>query len=238
MQTVAQLATTASGQLNDQYVGREFTRWTRAQLVSYLNMGVAEISGLKPDEFTKHEQITLVEGARQKLASPQRLIGLESNTDGTGITQADVELMRAFGPYTCCAAEVVLDKQGRPVYRVKSYGIDQKATDTFYVDPPVPVGMSDVKVNAVIYAPKVDYSLDEWDEVVDVPDKYIPALIDYMQARAHDIDQESPMAKRNAQDFFRRFYNTMGVKYRAEAAHRAGNINGAVGTGDPRARIA
>ena len=238
MKTVEQYATEASRQLNDQYVGREFTRWTRAQLISYLNYALAEISGLKPDEFTRNETITLAPGARQVLEKPKRLISLDSNTDGTGITQADVELMRAFGPYQCCAAEVVTDRQGRPIYRVKSYGIDQKATDTFYVDPPVPVGMDNVTVQGNVYAPNPEYGLDDWGVSVEIPDKYVPAIIDYMQARAHDIDTESPMAARNAQVHFQRFYNAMGVKYRTEAAHRAGNVNGAVGTGDPRARIA
>jgi hypothetical protein len=132
----------------------------------------------------------------------------------------------------------MLDRNGNPSYRVKSYAYDSKASDTFYIDPPLPKGLNNVKVNAVIYAPNPEYTLDHWGESVDVPDKYIPAIIDYMQARAHDIDTESPMAARNAETHYRRFYNMLGVKYRSEAAHKAGNVEGAVGTGDPRARMA
>jgi len=237
MKTVGQFCTEASGQLNDQYVGREFTRWTRAQLATYLSYAIAEIAGFNPDEFTYTKEITLVPGSRQQLEPPDELISLDSNANGTGITQADIELTRAFSPYECCAGEVVLDAQGNPVYVVKSYSIDQKSANTFYVDPPVPEGMNPV-VTGQVSSLGAGYNLDMWEEPVAVDNKYIPAIIDYMQARAYEIDMESPLSARNSQIHFQRFYQMLGIKYKAEAAQRAGNIGGVVGSGDPRARIA
>jgi len=239
MKTVGKICTDVSAQLNDQATGREFTRWTRALLLSYLNGALTEISSYKPDAFTASVSIPLVAGAKQQLPQDHlRLLSLDTNSNGSGITQADAELMNAFSPYTCCAGEVVFDRNGNVVYTAKSYAIDQRNPKVFYVDPPVPVGVTTATVNGTTYAEPPQYTELEWGTPVNIESKYLENILDYMQARAHDIDMESPMAKRNAQDFFRRFYQAMGVKYRVESAHRAGNVNGAVGDGDPRARIA
>lgn len=239
MKTVAQYATETSGQLNDQFVGREFTRWTRAQLISYLNAALAEIACYRPDAFASYTDITLVPGAKQQLADANStLMSISVNSpDGAGVTQADYELLKVFSSYTCCASNVVLDTQGNPTYTVKSYAIDPKAPATFYVDPPVPEGMENVKVSAQLYGDPPVYSLEKWEVNVAIALKYSAAILDYMMARGFDIDSESPLSRANANSHFQRFYNALGVQYRVESAHRAGNWNGAVGTGDPRARI-
>ena len=237
MKTVGQLVTDVSGQLNDQYLGREFQRWNRARLLSYLVGGMAELLSYKPEAFTKTEAATLVAGARQSLADGYKtIVSVASNIDGSTVTEADFDLLKAFSPYICCAAEVVFDADNNPIYRAKSYAIDPKDPKLFYVSPPVPVGLTPT-INITAIVPPPDYTLADWGVELPFDMKYQENILDYMMGRAFDIDTESAMSRSNADKHLSRFYTAMGVKYRVESAYRAGNYNGNVGDGDPRARI-
>lgn len=236
MKKVREYVTDASYQLNDQRLGREFTRWERARLISYLNDGLAELSCYRPEEFSSLVNLTLVAGHRQSANAPtQRVVSINANADGSFVSEADLDLLRAFAPHNCCAAEVVFDAQGNPYYKARSYCIDPKETRAFYVSPPVPNGLTPTVKATVVTVPA--YTLADWEVDVPVDAKYQTALIDFIQGRAHDIDMESPMARQLADKHLGRFYNMLGVKYRYESAFRAGNWNGMTGDGDPRAHV-
>lgn len=237
MKKVSEYVTQASTQLNDQKPEREFTRWTRALLVNYLNGALTEILSYKPDAFAEETNLTLVAGAKQEISNPSAtLSAVVANSDGSLIGEADLDLLRAYAPFNCCVDDVSFDSFGNPDYRVKSYAIDPKNTSTFYVSPAVPVGLTPV-VRANLIQPPQAYTLTEWDIEVPIEAKYQECILDYMMARAHDIDNESPQAVQNANRLFSKFYNALGVKYKIESAYRAGNYNGQIGEGDPRVRL-
>jgi 6-phosphogluconate dehydrogenase len=237
MKTVGQLVTDVSGQLNDQYLGREFQRWNRARLLSYLVGGMAELLSYKPEAFTKTEAVVLAAGAKQELTDKYKtIVSVASNTDGSTVTEADFDLFKAYSPYSCCAAEVVFDANNNPIYKAKSFAIDPKDPKTFYVSPPVPVGLTPT-INVIAIVPPPEYTLADWGVELPFDMKYQENILDYMMGRAFDIDTESAMSRSNADKHLSRFYTAMGVKYRVESAYRAGNYNGSIGDGDPRARI-
>lgn len=64
--------------------------------------------------------------------------------------------------------------------------------------------------------------------------KFDGDLVDYMMAKAFELDQESAQSRTNSQTLFKKFYDVMGVKYKMESKYRSGNYLGAVGP-DPRA---
>lgn len=239
MKKVSEYVTYASAQLNDQKPEREFTRWTRAFLVNYLNGALTEILSYKPDAFAEETNLTLVAGAKQELSNPgATLSAITANAaDGSLVSEADLDLLRAFSPFNCCADTVTFDNFGNPDYRVKSFAIDPKNTSTYYVSPAVPAGLTPT-VRANVIMPPATYTLDDWDTEVPIEAKYQETIIDYMMARALDIDTESPQSQANANKLFGKFYNALGVKYKVESAYRAGNYNGQIGDGDPRARLA
>lgn len=225
----------ASGQLNDQYVGREYTRWTRAQLLTYFNGALAEIFTYKPETFAAEVSLTLAAGHRQTVAVGRSLVSVNSNANGKMVREADLDLLRAYAPHDCCAAVVMFDANGNPVYNAKSYAIDPKEPRAFYVSPPVPAGITPTVKATVNELPA--YTLADTDVDVAIVNKYQENILDYMQGRAHFIDNESPAARQLANTHFTMFYNALGIKYRIQSAYASGNYNGQVGDGDPRARV-
>jgi hypothetical protein len=226
----------ASGQLNDQATGREYTRWTRARLLSYFNGALAEIFTYKPEVFATEVTLTLAAGHRQITAIGQHLVSINKNTNGKMVSEADLDLLRAFAPHDCCAGVVMFDAQGNPTYAAKSYAIDPKEPRAFYVSPPVPTGLTPT-VQATVNQQPAAYTLADINVDVPIVNKYQENILDYMQGRAHFIDMESPMARQLANTHFTMFYGALGVKYKIQSAYASGNYNGQVGDGDPRARV-
>jgi hypothetical protein len=151
------------------------------------------------------------------------------------IGEADLDLLRAIGPYNCCAGEVVFDASGNPKYKARTYSIDPKETRAFYISPPVPAGLTPVVKATVVTVPT--YTEADWEVEVPIDAKYQSGMIDFIMGRAFDMDIESPMSRSNADKHLGRFYSMLGVKYKYESAFRAGNWNGMVGDGDPRAKV-
>lgn len=246
MKEVGEYVTGASVLLNDQQVGREFTRWSRALLVSFLNDALAEIAAHKPEAFARQEELRLEPGRVQHIESVvgmgneiplgARLVSIDTNADGSTVYEADYDLTQAFAPFNCCDEPLELDRHGRPRYRVVSYSINPRDTKSFTVSPPVPAGLSPV-VRATIVGAIPQYTAQShFSTPVYIEPKYQAAILDYIVGKAFEIDTESPSSRTNADRHLGRFYTMLGVKYRYEAAYRAGNVNGAVGDGDPRSR--
>jgi hypothetical protein len=232
MDTVGQYVTHVSGQMNDQRPSRAFTRWGRGLLLDYLNLGLTEIGAYRPEAFAKDEITTLVAGATQTIDASKTLIGLSSNMDGTPILPGDIEMATAFNAYAICPIEPRIIN-GKANYLVRSFAFDSKNTHKFYVDPPVPKGMT-VQVNATVTGDVPQYTLADWDKPVEMESKFDASLIDYMMAKAFELDMESAQSRTNSQGLFKKFYDVMGVKYRVESKYRSGNYLGEVGP-NPRA---
>lgn len=232
MRTVGQFITHVSTQLNDQRPGRAFTRWGRGLLLEYLNLGIAEISTYRPEAFAKDKELLLKAGASQSVEASETLLSITSNIDGTPINQGDIVMATAFNSYKTC--DSLTFKDGKPNYNVKSYSIDKSNDKKFYVDPPVPNGVT-AKIIASVADQLHDRTLQDWDKDVDVSTKFAASLVDFMLACAYGLDQESPQSRARSDALYRKFYDVMGVKYRQESKYRSGYYLGKVGTGDPQA---
>lgn len=231
MKTVADICEHVSFQLNDQRPHREFSRWGRAIMVEYLNQAIKEIATYKPDAFSETIAVTLKAGRMQQLEGGVTLRGL-IGPDGIPVPESDDGILKGFVRYAPCPPKPRI-VNGRLDYKVKSYSVDSADSSTFYVSPPVPAG-ANVTVRAQVDGRTREYTLADWDEVVKISDKYYNNMLDYMTAKAYRMDAESQVSANEANNLFRLFYQSMGVKYKIEAARNSGYHNGEIGTGDPR----
>lgn len=234
MNTVGQIITHVSGQLNDQGFKLEFVRWTRELQLEYVNQALKEIGAYRPDAFTVTAEITLVAGIKQSVAAYKTLKDLHDG-NGLPIQSGDAAILKSFVGYDYCTPRVQF-KNGAPVYNVKSFAVSGSDIKTFYVSPAVPAGLSP-KVIATLIGEAPELTLADWDTKLEMQDKYYNNLLDFMQARAYELDSESPNSRANSQMYFQRFYSAMGVKYKVDSAVKSGFWKGQVGTGDPRARL-
>ena len=235
METLGYIITHVSGQLSDQRVGSEFTRWTRENLLEYLLEGLKEIGAYRPEAFSVTGVHTLVPGRVQQLANSAVLEAIVANSDNTPAHKSDDKLLKAFGAYGNCVTKTLF-VNGNPTYAVKSYAIDSDNNKIFYVSPPVPAGLT-VTVTATTNVLATRYTLAGWNTQVVLQDKFYNNLIDYMMARAYQKDTESQVSQRQAQTLLQLFYQAMGAKYRIDAGKNSGFYNGEVGTGDSRSIV-
>lgn len=234
MQTVGQYVTHVSTQLNDQRPNRAFTRWGRGLLLEYFNLGMSEIGTYRPEAFASDIDLKLVPGALQSVARGVSLSAISSNKNGPPINKGDITMATAFGAYSPCRSSGISMVKGNATFYVRSYAIDNADSHKFYVDPPVPEGL-DVYVRATVMGAPKEYTLADWNEVVDIQSKYQASLVDYMLACAYGLDQESPESRSHSDRLYKKFYDVMGVKYRQESKYRSGYYLGKVGSGDPQA---
>lgn len=233
MQTVGKIIKHVSGQLNDQQLDREYNRWTRSMLLDALNLALTAIATYRKDAFTGNVTISLVAGSRQASVGYSEIVEIVGNSDGRPAHKADAGILKAFSAYNYCPPKIQF-KNGKPVYAVKSAGVDPTDPKTFYVSPPVPVGLP-VSVIAKVVKNTPVYTLANWDDEIDIDPRYENQIVDFMQARAHELDIESPTAHASSGKFYRQFYQSLGITYKMDSAFGSGFFKGQVGTGDPRA---
>lgn len=233
MNTVGEIVKHVSEQLNDQQLKLEYTRWNRETLLEYMNQALKEIGTYRPDAFVVDQIITLVAGTTQNIGAFKSLKAIHVN--GIPMHATDASLLSAFLPYDYCPPKVTY-KNGTPTYDLKSFAISPHDERTFYVSPPVPAGLVPT-VKATLFGEVPELTLAEWDTELAMSDKYYNNLIDFMLARAYELDSESPNSRANSQMYMSRFYTAMGVKYKVDSAFKSGFYQGQIGTGDPRAVI-
>jgi hypothetical protein len=233
MNTVGGICKHVSEQLNDQTLNREYGRWTRPMLLEYLNQSRKEIAAYRPEAFSTKATIPLVPGTKQKATG---YVDVKNVTQGNiPVPQADAEILKAFAGYDYCPPKLQF-KNGNPVYNVRSFAVDKQDNSVFYVSPPVPAGIA-VSVEVYAVGQVDDLTLADWDKNVLIASKYYNNLLDFMFARAFELDTESAVSASKSNSMFQRFYQAMGVKYKIDAALRSGFYKGETGTGDLRAVI-
>jgi hypothetical protein len=210
--------------------------------------GLKEIATYKPEAFTTTMNVALVPGAYQTVYETETskfgeiknsdftFKSVVSNKDGSAVSSCDLGLLRAYGAYTVCPNTPKVDSYGNSTYKVRTYAKDDNSNNGFYVSPPVPPGVS-AEVVVSITGSGFTPSLANWDKILVLSDKYYNNLIDYMMARAYQRDTESQVAQAQAQRLFSLFYQSMGTKYKFDAARGSGFYEGKVGTGDSRAVV-
>ncbi len=233
MQTVGDYVTHVSSQLNDQRYNRAFTRWGRGLLLEYMNLGLAEIGTYRPEAFPKHLVVALQPGSLQTIDWETDIQAVYSNVGGPRVTRMDQPMADAFEQYDVSPPDVPF-VNGAPQYYVRSYYVNKDNAKVFTVDPPCPVGVS-ASVHVIVQGEIPQYSLTDWDTTLNVSGNYINNLVDFMLAKAYEIDTESISAKQMSQDAYQRFYMGLGVNYKRYAQFQSGYYGGKSGTGDPRA---
>lgn len=234
MQTVGQIATHVSRQMNDQRRGKEFTRWTRTDMLGYLNQGLKEIGAYRPEAYAVTVALALVSGIKQTVPDGGKLRGFAPGAQGNTAHSSDDRLMKAFGAYATCPPRIVM-RNGKVVYAVKTFAVDSIDPKTFYVSPPVPAGLT-ISVQAQVDGTTPEYTLADWNKPVTIVDSFYNNLVDFMMAQAYKMDTESQVSAAASQRLLQLFYQVMGVKYKIDSARNSGYYMGELGTGDPRAK--
>lgn len=134
--SIATLVDDAARELQD----IDHVRWSRADLVDYINQAMFELIRFRPDIVAETVTLNLSEGTRQVVPDDSmQLIELVRNEpSGHAIRYVDERLLSASAP----------NWHGRPASgRIHDYCWDSEQPSTFYVYPPAKSG---TKVQAVV----------------------------------------------------------------------------------------
>ncbi len=232
---VGDIVTYVSGQLNDQGV-TPFVRWTQQDCLDYLNNALIQIGTFRPDAFTSSTTLTLAAGAQQTLPAGFSFLksldynATTSNCPGAPITEANIDILRAFFKKPCGPTGGAAD------YRVTSYAYDQRNPHIYYVSPPVPDDAVGLQVTGTVVSPAPQYLFADIaaNTVVAIDQKYYNTLTSWMFYEAYSVDTESTSSRQSKLDNIGLFYKSLGIEYKQESMYRSGYFLGQRGQGDPQ----
>lgn len=185
------------------------TRWTRPELLGWLNSGQRQCVLIQPNSHADTAVMQLAAGTRQKLPPDgwtlldvYRNMGTNGTTPGRVIRIVSRQVLDAFNPnwHTTTAASVVQNY----IYDIE----DQKA---FYVYPPAD-GTGWVELN---YA-QIPVDLASETNVITLDDVLEPTLIDYVLYRANAKDAEYAPGVQLAQMYWAAFTQALGARDKAQ----------------------
>lgn len=184
-------------------------RWTRAELLAWLNDGLRQIVLLQPNATNTVASVKLASGTRQTLPSGgwlllsvNRNMGLNGSTPGRAIRIVSRRIMDSVRPNW---------HSDQPGVVVENYIYDLQDQTAFYVYPPSP-GNNYVELN---YSKQPD-TLTSENDVIPVFDVYQSILIDYMLYRACSKDAEYAPGVALAQSYAASFIAALGGKETTE----------------------
>ncbi|CAB4135364.1 hypothetical protein UFOVP285_8 [uncultured Caudovirales phage] len=187
-------------------------RWTRAELLDWLNQGQKQIVVMSPSATNKVSVVQLTSGTRQSIPSDGwtlleliRYMGTNGSTPGRAIRVTSRELIDAFNPNWHADA-----KSAAP----KHYIFDAQDQTVFYVYPPSN-GQGYVQLN---YSP-VPPMITSESTVISVSDTFEPALLDYILYRACSKDAEYAPGLQLASGYLSTFMAAMQIKSTSELAN-------------------
>lgn len=184
-------------------------RWTRAELLAWLNDGLRQIVLMQPNATNTVVAVKLVAGTRQKiptdgwlLLTANRNMGLDGTTPGRAIRIISRELLDGFDANWHAAT---------PSDVTKHYLYDLQDQLAFYVYPPS-------KGNNYI---EINYSVQPADltsesQVIPTFPIYQSALVDYILYRACSKDAEYAPGLALAQMYMTTFTAAVGGKEQSE----------------------
>lgn len=191
-------------------------RWTRAELLSWLNDGMRQIVVIQPSASSTTVSKLLSAGTRQMLpADGWLLLHIYRNMGTTGTTPGRVtrivsrEVLDAFNPnwHTDTASA-----------EVKNYLYDVQDQLAFYVYPPN-TGTGYVELN---YSAQPT-NLTSESEVIPIFDIFQQALVDYILFRACSKDAEYAPGLQLAQGYLATFTASVQAKTESEATNNPVN---------------
>lgn len=187
-------------------------RWTRSELLSWLNDGMRQIVLIQPSASSTTVSKQLVAGTRQTLPTGgwlllqmYRNMGTNGTTPGRAIRIVSRELLDNFNPnwHTATAAA-----------EVRNYIYDIQDQTVFYVYPPN-TGTQYVELN---YSAQPTDLTSETD-VIPIFDIFQSALVDYILYRACSKDAEYAPGLQLAQGYLATFVAAVSGKAQTETTN-------------------
>lgn len=180
-------------------------RWTRAELLGWVNDAQRQIVLMQPNATNKVSTIRLAAGTRQSIPSDGwtllgviRYMGTDGTRPGRAVRLVSQQIMDAYTPNWHAATPSVVPQ---------SYIFDQQDQTVFYVYPPN-TGNGYVQIN---YSPEpADLTLES--QVIGVSDIFQTAILDYVLYRANSKDAEYAPGLALAGGYLQTFMATMGIK--------------------------
>lgn len=223
----ADLIVAVSRLLNDAEPGYEHIRWTRADLLEYLNDAQKQVYLYRPELYAQTDVFALVPGARQGPLPDgcqlQKIIG--SVGDVGRARKVDDGLLQAFADTGCAPVNVSDD------YRVRGYSFTPQDPMSFFVDPPVPDDGRSYTVALVCQQAPEAITLAQLDDADPRNDRLVTparmhnALVEWVLYRAYSVDMESAQSFAKQEAHRQHFYAMLGVseaKERVVATSQAG----------------
>lgn len=187
-------------------------RWTRSELLAWLNDGMRQIVLIQPSASSTTVSKKLDAGTRQTLPTGgwlllqmYRNMGTTGTTPGRAIRIVSRELLDNFNPnwHTATAAA-----------EVRNYIYDTQDQTAFYVYPPN-TGTQYVELN---YSAQPTNLASE-SEVIPIFDIYQSSLVDYILYRACSKDAEYAPGLQLAQGYLATFVAAVGGKAQTEVSN-------------------
>lgn len=187
-------------------------RWTRAELLNWVNLGQKQIVIMAPNATNKVAVYQLASGTRQTIPSDGwtlldviRNMGTDGTKPGRAVRQVSEELLDNFNPNWHAAL---------PTAVVQNAVFDQQDQTVFYVYPPNN-GRGYVQVN---YSP-IPVPITSETQAISISDIFEPVLIDYVLYRACSKDAEYAPGLQLAAGYLQTFMTSMQAKTNSELAN-------------------
>lgn len=184
-------------------------RWTREELLGWVNDGQRQIITITPSATNKVAVKKLDAGTRQSIPSDGwtlleviRYMGTSGTKPGRAIRVTSRELIDSFNPNWHDDPVSVMPKH---------YVFDQQDQTIFYVYPPNN-GSGYVQIN---YSP-IPVDLATESDTIVISDMFETALLDYVLYRANSKDAEYAPGLQLASGYLQTFMASMGVKADSE----------------------
>jgi hypothetical protein len=191
-------------------------RWTRAELLDWINAGQKQIVILSPNATNKTWVYKLAVGTRQVIPSDGwtlldviRNMGTDGTKPGRTIRLVSEELLDNFDPNWHAAL---------PSTTVQNIVFNQQDQTVFYVYPPNN-GKGYIQIN---YSP-VPPTIAAETETISVNDIFMPVLLDYVLYRACSKDAEYAPGLQLAAGYLQTFMASMQAKSASELANSPNN---------------
>lgn len=193
-------------------------RWTRAELLGWINDGQRAIASVQPNASSEVVVVQLAAGTRQAVPADgwmlldiYRYMGTNGATPGRAIRLISRELLDSFNMYWHSAT---------PNAEPKNFVYDLQDQRAFYVYPPN-TGTGYVQLN---YA-QIPADLASENDAITIIEIYQPALLDYVLYRTCAKDAEYAPGVALAQMYMSSFATLIGGK---DSAERTNNPNQAL----------
>ena len=187
-------------------------RWTRAELLSWLNDGMRQIVLMQPSASSTTVSKLLTAGTRQTIPSDgwlllqiYRNMGTTGSAAGRAIRIVSREVLDGFDPYW---------HTGIPKTEVKNFIYDTQDQTAFYVYPPN-TGTQYIELN---YSSQPT-NLTTENQVIPLFDIFQSALVDYIMFRACSKDAEYAPGLQLAQGYLATFTASIQGKSQTEATN-------------------